>query len=254
MPNGASSRNAGPISAVPAPKREGLRLGGWTPLSTTDYPGRLAAVLFCQGCPWSCLYCHNPHLIPADAPPQRDWNAILDFLRRRDGLLDAVVFSGGEPTLQAGLAEAMREVRGLGFRIGLHTAGPYPERLAEVLSHVDWVGFDVKAPFETYGRINGVPESGAKARESLRLLVASGVDHECRTTVHPSLFSAPQLAALSESLFAAGARRHVLQAFRAAGCRDETLNAAADEAAVARLFERAAALTPRVESRGAITA
>ena len=219
-------------------------------MSMTDYPGRLAAVLFCQGCPWSCAYCHNPHLIPADAPPGRDWVSTLNFLRRRVGLLDAVVFSGGEPTLQAGLADAMRDVGRLGFQIGLHTAGPYPERLAEVLPLVDWVGFDVKAPFENYDRINGAPGSGAKVHETLRLLVESGVDHECRTTIHPSLFTAPQLAALSESLFALGARRHVLQAFRAAGCRDEALIAGADEGAVARLLEEAAVLSPRAERRG----
>ena len=236
---------------LPASKSGVLRLGGLTPLSTTDYPGRLAAVLFCQGCPWSCPYCHNPHLIAADAPPWLGWLSALDFLSRRVGLLDAVVFSGGEPTLQAGLADAMRDARSLGFRIGLHTAGPYPERLAEVLPLVDWVGFDVKAPFEQYERISGAPGSGAKARESLRLLIESGVDHECRTTVHPSLLTAPQLAALSESLFGARARRHVLQVFRAAGCRDEALNSAADEAAAARLVERAVALSPRVEMRGA---
>jgi pyruvate formate lyase activating enzyme len=215
----------------------------------TDFPGRLAAVLFCQGCPWSCVYCHNPHLIAADAAPERDWSSALAFLHRRVGLLDAVVFSGGEPTLQAGLADAMREVRAMGYQVGLHTAGPYPERLAEVLPLVDWVGFDVKAPFASYDRVNGVPGSGMKARESLRLLIESGVDHECRTTAHPSLFTAPQLAALSESLFSLGARRHVLQAFRAAGCRDEEFNAAA-EADVAVLLERAAALSPRAERRG----
>lgn len=174
----------------------------------------------------------------------------MDFLSRRVGLLDAVVFSGGEPTLQAGLAGAMAEVKRLGFVIGLHTAGPSPERLAEVLPLADWVGLDVKAPFERYAEINGAPGSGAKARASLRLLVDSGVDHECRTTVHPSLFAAPELAALSDELFALGARRHVLQAFRADGCRDEALNAAADEPAVALLIARARALAPRLTSRG----
>ena len=228
-----------------------LRLGGMTPLSMTDFPGCLAAVVFCQGCPWSCRYCHNPHLIPVDAPPRRGWLSALEFLSRRVGLLDAVVFSGGEPTLQAGLADAMCDVRDLGFRIGLHTAGPYPERLAEVLPLLDWVGFDVKALFERYDEINGVPGSGAKALESLRLLMESGVDHECRTTIHPALFTAPELATLSEFLFASGARRHVLQAFRAAGCRDEGLKASADEAAVSCLLEQAAALSPRVERRGA---
>ncbi len=248
MTNGASSRNAGPASAVRRPEAAGLKLGGLTPLSLTDFPGRLSAVLFCQGCPWSCVYCHNPHLIPPDALPARDWVLTLDFLRRRVGLLDAVVISGGEPTLQSGLADAVRDVRRLGFSIGLHTAGPYPERLAEVLPLVDWVGFDVKAEFERYDRINGVPGSGAKARESLRLLVESGVDHECRTTVHPALFSAPQIARLSDSLFAAGVRRHVLQAFRAEGCRDDAL-AAADAAAVARLLDESSALAPRAQRR-----
>ena len=221
-----------------------------TPLSTTDYPGSLSAVLFCQGCPWSCVYCQNPHLIAADAPPWWGWLSALDFLSRRVGLLDAVVFSGGEPTLQPGLADAMADVRDLGFRIGLHTAGPYPERLREVIALVDWVGFDVKAPFESYDRINGVPGSGLKARESLRILIESGVDHECRTTVHPSLIDARQLSALSDSLFAAGARRHVLQAFRAAGCRDEALIGDANVAAVAPLLDQASALSPRVERRG----
>ena len=240
----------GRLSAIIAPKTAGLRLGGLTPLSTTDYPGRLAAVLFCQGCPWYCVYCHNPHLITAKGPPGRDWPSALDFLRRRAGLLDAVVFSGGEPTLQDGLRDAIREVRRMGFKIGLHTAGPYPARLAKVLHLLDWVGFDVKGPFERYERISGAPGSGANARESLRLLVASGVDHECRTTVHPALFAATELAALSESLFASGARRHVLQAFRADGCRDETLIASAEACDVARLIERTVALSPRTELRG----
>ncbi len=220
-----------------------------TPLSTTDYPGTLAAVLFCQGCSWRCVYCHNPHLIPVDAAPERGWGEALDFLRRRVGLLDAVVFSGGEPTLQDGLADAMRDVRRLGFQIGLHTAGSYPERLAEVLPLLDWVGLDVKASFQRYEVVNGVAGSGAKVQESLSLIVESGVEHECRTTVHPTLFTEAELAALSQSLFALGARRHVLQAFRAAGCRDKTLNASLDAPVLARLLAGAAASSPHVELR-----
>jgi pyruvate formate lyase activating enzyme len=231
------------------PEAGGLRLGGFTPLSTADFPGRLAAVLFCQGCPWSCVYCHNPHLISAAAPTRWSWLSVVDFLGRRSGMLDAVVFSGGEPTLQDGLADAMCEVRSMGFQVGLHTAGPYPERLARVLPLVDWVGFDVKAPFERYGGITRVPGSGENARESLRLLVESGVDHECRTTLHPALFSAAEAAALSDSLFALGVRRHVLQAFRTGGCLDAALGAV-DEASVERLLSEAAALAPRAQRRG----
>ncbi|MBI2788539.1 MAG: anaerobic ribonucleoside-triphosphate reductase activating protein [Elusimicrobia bacterium] len=227
-----------------------VRLGGLTPLSTTDHPGALAAVLFLQGCSWRCSYCHNAHLIPADAPPQREWRSALSFLHSRVGLLDAVVFSGGEPTLQDGLAGAMREVKAMGFKIGLHTGGAYPEKLGAVLPLVDWVGLDIKGPFERYDAVNGVPGSGAKARESLHLIVETGVDHECRTTVHPALISEGELVALSRTLFALGARKHVLQAFRPDGCRDAALLASHDPVALSRLLAAASAASPRVELRG----
>ncbi|PKO61543.1 MAG: anaerobic ribonucleoside-triphosphate reductase activating protein, partial [Betaproteobacteria bacterium HGW-Betaproteobacteria-17] len=140
-----------------------LHVGGLTPLSTTDWPGMLAAVVFCQGCPWRCGYCHNPDLIPARGDHEIPWEDVLAFLRRRRGLLDGVVFSGGEPTAQAGLLDAMREVRELGFKIGLHTGGMYPQRLAAVLPLVDWVGLDVKAPFADYPRVTSVTGSGERA-------------------------------------------------------------------------------------------
>ena len=92
-----------------------LRIGGITPLTTIDFPGRLAAVLYCQGCPWRCSYCHNPELLDATTPAEMDWPQALAFLRKRQGLLDGVVFSGGEPTLQAGLPQALEQVRALGF-------------------------------------------------------------------------------------------------------------------------------------------
>lgn len=100
-----------------------LRVGGMVPLTTLDYPGQLACVLFCQGCAWRCRYCHNPQLIPPRGSEEVDWCRVLAFLQRRQDLLDAVVFSGGEPTLQDGLAPAMEEVRQMGFRIGLHKIG-----------------------------------------------------------------------------------------------------------------------------------
>ena len=207
-----------------------LRVGGFTPLSTTDWPGMLAAVVFCQGCPWRCRYCHNPDLISARGDNEIPWNDVLAFLHRRQGLLDGVVFSGGEPTLQPGLADAMREVRALGFQIGLHTGGMYPEKLAAVLPLVDWVGMDVKAPFAAYPRITGAAGSGAHALAGLQQVLASGVDHEIRTTVHPVLLSDADLADMARELAARGVKRYVIQAFRSQGCRDNELcgNAARD--------------------------
>lgn len=195
-----------------------LRVGGLTALTTTDYPGQLAAVLFCQGCPWACGYCHNPHLIPARADSGEDWEHITGFLQRRRGLLDAVVFSGGEPLYQRGLDTAVTMVRDMGFRVGLHTGGSYPDHLQRLLPQLDWVGLDIKAPFDRYPQVTGVPGSGERARKSLEHLLASDCDYEIRTTVHPLIFKPSGLRDLARQLASLGVRHYVLQAFRNTGC------------------------------------
>ena len=198
-------------------------MGGLTPFSATDYPGKLAAVVFVQGCPWRCGYCHNPHLQTRTPQGTMPWQDVLTWLRRRVGLVDAVVFSGGEACMDPALARAMRDVKALGFGIGLHTACIYPQRLREVLPLVDWVGFDIKAPFADYRRVTRVTGSGDPARACLDAILASGVAYECRTTTHPDLLPDEQLLALASTLAAKGVDNYVLQQFRAEGCQDAAL-------------------------------
>lgn len=202
-----------------------MRIGGLAPLSTCDWPGELVATVFCQGCAWNCPYCHNPSLRVPQAEQLLDWNAILNFLSMRRGLLDAVVFSGGEPTLQTALPDAAEEVRKLGFRVGLHTAGISPGAFEQLLPLLDWVGFDVKAPFTDYARITGVEHSGENALSSLKSLLTSKVPYEVRTTVHPALLSPDQLFQLKEKLITLGVTRYVIQRFRSQGARPELLPA-----------------------------
>ncbi len=152
-----------------------LRVGGLTRLSASDYPDRLAAVVYCQGCAWRCGYCHNGHLQPASSDQLIPWRDVLRFLDKRRGLLDAVVFSGGEPTQQRALEDAMREVKAMGYLVGLHTAGIVPRMLARVLPLVDWVGMDLKAPFEEHEKVTQVRGSARRARESMDLIIESGV-------------------------------------------------------------------------------
>ncbi|MGW2232167.1 anaerobic ribonucleoside-triphosphate reductase activating protein, partial [Streptomyces formicae] len=123
------------------PRRQGIRC------ESGAAPGRLVTTVFCQGCPWRCGYCHNPELLDARVPPAVPWEAVASHLGRRRGLLDGIVFSGGEPLLQPGLADAARAARSLGYAVGLHTGGAYPRRFGALLAEglVDWVGFDVKA-------------------------------------------------------------------------------------------------------------
>lgn len=201
-----------------------LRIGGLARLSSCDWPDQLVATVFCQGCSWRCRYCQNPDLQPPTAATPMAWEDVARFLAGRRGLLDGVVFSGGEPTLQAALPAALAAVRALGLRTGLHTAGPAPERLAAVLPLLDWVGFDAKAPFAAYAPTTG-SDTGAAARESLRLLLESGVAYEVRTTCHPLLLDAAALETLGEELAEMGVRTWVVQSFRRAGCADAALNA-----------------------------
>ena len=212
--------------------KEKLHLGGSIPLSTLDYPGELAAVVFCRGCPWRCPYCHNAALRETrgpdgpDNPDEADFAAILAWLETRQGLLDAVVFSGGEPTLQPELKPAMTAVRELGFKIGLHTAGMFPDALAAVLPSCDWVGCDIKAPRAAYDRVTGRTASAVPAFASLAKLRDAGVAFEVRTTWHPALLDAAQLVALAGELARAGARHWAIQPFQPKGCADAALAAA----------------------------
>ena len=201
-----------------------LAVGGVTPLTTVDFPGRLAAVVFCQGCPWRCPYCHNPHLRPCRTEGPVRWEDVRAFLKTRVGLLDGVVFSGGEPLVQAGLGRAMADVRAMGFQVALHTGGCDPQGLRRALDSVEWVGFDVKAPFADYARVTGMPGSGEAAAESLAVLLAGRIAFEVRTTVDPSLFSARTIRLLAEELASLGVRRFVLQE-----CRDRSGRALAAE-------------------------
>lgn len=208
-----------------------LKVGGYTAFSATDYPGQLSAVVFVQGCPWRCGYCHNPHLQERTNTSALAWSSLMETLTRRQGLLDAVVFSGGEATIDGALADAMTEVRALGFKVGLHTACIYPARLRSVLPLLDWVGFDVKAPFSRYQRITGVANSGDPARNCVEAILASGVDYECRSTLHPALLAQEEVLEMAQQLATMGVRNFVLQPFRSTGCADEALIASAHAAA-----------------------
>ncbi|MEA3402269.1 MAG: anaerobic ribonucleoside-triphosphate reductase activating protein [Armatimonadota bacterium] len=204
----------------PARERARLRVGGFEPLTTVEWEGRLSAVVFLQGCPWRCRYCHNSELAPLTAPGMRPWAEIFEELRARQGFIDAVIFSGGEPTLQSELPQAMREVAALGFEVALHTNGFDPQALAAVLQAgaADFVAMDVKAPFEEYELITQVPRSGLGARDSVGLLLESGLEHELRTTYHPALLTHDHLRQIARTLSEMGVERWVIQLFRPEGC------------------------------------
>lgn len=201
---------------------EHLKIAAITPYTSIDYPGYFSAVAFIQGCPWRCRYCHNPHMQPRDFPKEylhSSWKELHELLCRRQGLLDAVVFSGGEPTLDPALADAMNQVKAMGFKVGLHTSGCYPEHLASVIGLVDWVGLDIKASLsdsEAYRWIVGLEKSdpAKNVSETLDLIQKAGVSYECRTTAHPAYLPDEKILKLANELKERGVETFALQIYR----------------------------------------
>lgn len=206
-----------------------LVVGGLLPLTTIDYPDRLAAVVFCQGCGWRCRYCHNPELLPmqpVNCEDQLAWHEVQRFMQRRVGLLDAIVFSGGEPTLQPAIEGAIQYAKALGFKVGLHSNGMLPERLQQLLPLLDWIGLDVKALPETYAAVTGNKQSGYRAWHSAQLVIDSGVAHQMRITVHSALTSQQEQQAIQAKLEAMGAQEVIIQQVQTGNCLDRTLSEA----------------------------
>jgi len=167
-----------------------LRIGGYVPCSLSDFPGRIAAVVFTQGCNWRCPWCHNAALVyPEQFTPPIPVGDILARLANRRGKLDGVVISGGEPTLHAGLPDFLRQVRALGFATKLDTNGSHPEVVRALLAArlLDYVAMDLKAPWSRYAEATGSPVDLGALTETLALLRSSGIEHQLRTTRWPGL-------------------------------------------------------------------
>lgn len=195
---------------------------GWQKTSLIEYPGRVSTVLFSGGCNFRCPYCYNRDLVldPAsleDIPA----GAVLAYLEENTNLYEALVVSGGEPTLHPELPEFLTACRQLGLLVGLETNGSDPGMLARLIraGSLDYVAMDVKAPliFARYRAAAGLPDNDEgralfhRVRESIRLLLRGGPEIEFRTTVVPGLHTEQDLELLTAAL--AGADTFVLQQF-----------------------------------------
>ncbi|MGA2800499.1 MAG: anaerobic ribonucleoside-triphosphate reductase activating protein [Candidatus Micrarchaeaceae archaeon] len=196
-------------------------IGGLQKVSLIDYPGRVSAVVFTRGCNFRCRYCHNPALVlPERYCTPIPEGHVMSFLESRRKLLDGVVITGGEPTIQAGLPEFMRTVKGMGYLVKLDTSGVSPDVLEPIIKKglVDYIAMDIKAPLEKYSTVTATNVDMEKLRRSISLIKGGGIDYEFRTTVASSLTSADDIASMAKSL--SGAKRYILQRF----VKSETLD------------------------------
>jgi pyruvate formate lyase activating enzyme len=164
-----------------------MNIAGFVPLSLCDYPGRVAAVVFTQGCNYRCPWCHNGHLLPLTADPAKRVSEaqVLAVLEERRNRLGGVVVSGGEPTLQLALPRFLRRLKALGLDVKLDTNGSHPNVLRQLLEDrlLDYVAMDVKAPWDRYAALTGMAGCNVAAvQASMTLIAASGVPHAFRTT------------------------------------------------------------------------
>lgn len=191
-----------------------MQIAGLEKNSVVDYPGKIAAVVFTPGCNLDCYYCHNRFLLAKemwpDLLPEED---VLRFLEKRKKLLDGVVISGGESTLQKDLKEFVVKVRSLGYSVKLDTNGTNPNLLKELFAEglIDYVAMDFKAPFQKYGQICGNEFFLEKIKESINLLLSGQVAYEFRTTFVPEL---TEEDVLEMAKVIQGARLYVLQQYR----------------------------------------
>ena len=179
-------------------------IAGLQKMTLLDYPGKVACTVFLQGCNFRCPFCHNAPLLPGGDEEFMTEEALMAFLQKRKGLLDAVCISGGEPTLYEGLEDLLRKVKALGYLVKLDTNGSRPailRRLAEE-KLLDYVAMDVKNCPDRYGRTVGIPGySLEKIEGSLSFLLRGGLPFELRTTVVEPLHDPVGLAEMGRWLY-----------------------------------------------------
>lgn len=197
-----------------------MLIAGLQKLTLLDYPGQVACTVFTGGCNFRCPYCHNaPLVLPEQiAEESGGAEAVLRFLEKRRGVLDGVAVSGGEPLLQPDLADFLRAVRAMGYKVKLDTNGSFPERLCALVEErlVDYVAMDVKNAPALYAETVGLTAVDLSAVERSRDYLMSGaIPYEFRTTLVRGLHTPESVRAAAEWI--AGARAYYLQQFRDTG-------------------------------------
>jgi len=180
-----------------------MKIGGLIKFTLIDYPGRVAAVVFTQGCNFRCRYCHNPelvypHLLQESMPEEE----VMAFLRHRQGTLEGVVVTGGEPTLQPDLLRFLADIKSLGYFVKLDTNGSKPEVIRAAIEQklVDYIAMDLKAPFGKYSLITGVEFEQHTLQESMNIIRQSGLPYEFRTTYDKEVLTDDDIKAISDSV------------------------------------------------------
>lgn len=191
-----------------------MKIGGFQKFSLVDYPGKICAIIFTQGCNYRCGYCHNPELVePKLFSPLIPEEEIFSFLEKRKGKLEAVEITGGEPTLQPDLLAVLKKIKAMGYLTKLDSNGSNPEIVQKAvdLNLVDYLAMDIKAPLEKYYPVINSNIDLNKISQSINLIMNSELDYEFRTTVVKSQLSKDDILEIGQII--QGAKLYILQKF-----------------------------------------
>lgn len=187
--------------------------GGFQKLTLLDFPGKVACILFTKGCNFLCPFCHNSSLVHSSTPDITE-DEVLEYLAKRQGILEGVCISGGEPLIHDGLEAFIRKVRNMGYAVKLDTNGSFPDKLKHLADSglIDYVAMDIKNSFEKYPLTAGKDNIDiSKINESIDFLMSSGIDYEFRTTVVAELHTPQDIVSVCRRI--SGAKRYFLQNF-----------------------------------------
>lgn len=172
--------------------------GGFLPLSLSDFPGIPAAVVFLQGCNWRCRYCHNRSLLPMRQGDDHS-RQLISNIEKRKKLIQGVVITGGEPTLQHDIAQFMLQIKAMGLQVKLDTNGSKPDFLQQLITNKipDYIAMDIKSPWEQYRTLTGIEVDTTLLKRSVELIATSDIPHQFRTTFAPHLITESNLQTIA---------------------------------------------------------
>jgi len=188
-----------------------MMLGGLQKTSLIDYPDKVSAIIFTAGCNFNCHYCYNPEL--RNYSPKMDEEYFFSFLKKRKNQLDAIVVTGGEPTVHSDLPEFISKIKKLGFLVKLDTQGTNPEMVKKLIDSklIDYVAMDIKGPLEKYREITNCFVNEKAIKETIKILMTSGIDYEFRTTIVKDQLILKDFEKIGKLIKGAG--KYYLQAF-----------------------------------------
>lgn len=202
-------------------------IGGIQKTTLVDFPNKVAAIVFTQGCNFRCGYCHNPLLLSKShsEPDSESFTKenFFAFLKTRIGKLDGVVITGGEPTLQSGLYDFIKGIKQMGFEVKLDTNGTNPDVVERLINDnlLDYIAMDIKAPLEKYDLITSTNINKDNILQTVKLIKNSTVDYEFRTTIIKSQLSFDDFEKIGQMI--KGAKRYYLQKFVSSEILDKSL-------------------------------